>query len=1288
MKRLTFSFILFTFFVLLIIGAQGLFAQPANLTPTPGASVVMVGGSVSLQWVAGGGPPFTLTYTIDGAPQVPIVIGPSPTISPFPIFPAPGGLVVGNVVSWTITDGSGISPATTFTVISAPTPTPANAATGVSQALASVSWTAFDEGGFGDGNYDVDFDDAPAFGSIDAFLANTALTSLGLPALAYNTPYYWRVRDTDIDGLGGDGPWYTFSFTTEIATPVLTGPADASTGQAIPVSLTWTLAGGSGGVTFDLQYHTGGGFPGTTVPGVSSPYSFDGLLNGTTYTWRIVAKKGGEADKTSASRTFKTILATPTLGNPVIGLTGISVLPTFTWTDVTGETGYTLKISTAGSGANQATFDAGLIVSKAVAANATTYSFLATDDTDLPLTNGTVYTWQLFANDVVTGPYSGVNSLIRHFTVAPGFTVSQNSPTDLQSIQSTTVNFGWSIGQSSSGLTFEVQYKIMSVAPTAESDWSGATSLTTTNLSVSNSVALTLGKTYRWRVLIKRTSGGDYVHYPAPNVFRSFSTEGGTTVTLTPNWPTGGTIVYTNTPRLDWIVTGFTTGLTYEVGYRRATGYGAPAPGALMAGATTITGLTTLYTTLPTLLPGETYYWQIRAEYSGTYTSWTTPTTFVVNGPGTLEIPTVNYPRDGATIYSNTPRLDWTLTTSGTGLTYQICYVKDETNPGGAVAGGADVNGSTGKLTSGTTSPDLPPSNFSSNKYLTSPTLEPGKTYWWQVRAYSATKQSILADVNYVGAFSNWSTPTSFVNSGPGTLVVPTLNYPTGGITIYTTAPTLTWYLTTYSTGLYYEIEYDLAANGFGGTADVHTTTADVFSLQLTGLTPGASYHYQIRSKNVPGLNPGASYRSGWSSEGTFTVAGGTVASYAVANWPIGGTTVYTNPPTLSWYLEGSTLGITGYTVKYNRGSEPANWITFDGSDNDATEGQYTGLSASTFSKLITAELTYGATYYWAVYATGTLHPVNAAGVGSFTVVGGSGSTTVVNSYPYNASTVYSTTVPFSWYISGSTAGIVSYTLMYSPSDTWGVADVTVTNITSIPKTITGLTNGTTYYWKVKAVYADASATAFSDTWSFTIQQGSSIIVQPWIGGPHNVAINTNSPTFSWVLPVPPATGLKYELEYSTSSSFLNSTKIENVPNQYATVSGLSSNTKYYWRVRSKATDGTYSYYSNLGKFDVNLPTGVEDPNTIPDEFSLKQNYPNPFNPSTKISFDLPEAARVTIKVFNTIGQLVATVASNELLNAGSYERTFDASGLPTGIYIYQLNSDKFNAYKKMLMIK
>ncbi len=101
-----------------------------------------------------------------------------------------------------------------------------------------------------------------------------------------------------------------------------------------------------------------------------------------------------------------------------------------------------------------------------------------------------------------------------------------------------------------------------------------------------------------------------------------------------------------------------------------------------------------------------------------------------------------------------------------------------------------------------------------------------------------------------------------------------------------------------------------------------------------------------------------------------------------------------------------------------------------------------------------------------------------------------------------------------------------------------------------------------------------------------------------------------------------------------------------------------------------------------------NVATGVEQQKGInPNIFYLGQNYPNPFNPITTISFDLPVQSHVTLKVYNLLGQEIATL-KNEVKPAGSYKETFNASSLSSGIYIYKLSAGKFNSSKKMILIK
>ena len=90
---------------------------------------------------------------------------------------------------------------------------------------------------------------------------------------------------------------------------------------------------------------------------------------------------------------------------------------------------------------------------------------------------------------------------------------------------------------------------------------------------------------------------------------------------------------------------------------------------------------------------------------------------------------------------------------------------------------------------------------------------------------------------------------------------------------------------------------------------------------------------------------------------------------------------------------------------------------------------------------------------------------------------------------------------------------------------------------------------------------------------------------------------------------------------------------------------------------------------------------------SIPGSYALQQNYPNPFNPSTTIEFSLRRSSYVTLNVYNTLGEEVATLAS-EVLSVGSYSVEWDASGVSSGIYFYRLQAGEFVETKKLVLVK
>jgi hypothetical protein len=101
----------------------------------------------------------------------------------------------------------------------------------------------------------------------------------------------------------------------------------------------------------------------------------------------------------------------------------------------------------------------------------------------------------------------------------------------------------------------------------------------------------------------------------------------------------------------------------------------------------------------------------------------------------------------------------------------------------------------------------------------------------------------------------------------------------------------------------------------------------------------------------------------------------------------------------------------------------------------------------------------------------------------------------------------------------------------------------------------------------------------------------------------------------------------------------------------------------------------------------VEVITGIKDQNVIPTEFMVFQNYPNPFNPSTTIEFDLPKTSKVTLKIFNILGEEVTTLVSDRL-SAGSYSYEWDAISLASGIYLYRLEAEEYVETKKMMLLK
>ena len=126
--------------------------------------------------------------------------------------------------------------------------------------------------------------------------------------------------------------------------------------------------------------------------------------------------------------------------------------------------------------------------------------------------------------------------------------------------------------------------------------------------------------------------------------------------------------------------------------------------------------------------------------------------------------------------------------------------------------------------------------------------------------------------------------------------------------------------------------------------------------------------------------------------------------------------------------------------------------------------------------------------------------------------------------------------------------------------------------------------------------------------------------------------------------------------------------------------------------VYSMCIFNNYIYAGTLGQGVWRRPlsevVGIHPTSTeVPENFSLSQNYPNPFNPSTKLGFGISDLGYVSLKIYDVHGREVAVLV-NENLSPGSYEFEWNASGFPSGVYFYKLQSGQFSETKKMLLTK
>ena len=183
---------------------------------------------------------------------------------------------------------------------------------------------------------------------------------------------------------------------------------------------------------------------------------------------------------------------------------------------------------------------------------------------------------------------------------------------------------------------------------------------------------------------------------------------------------------------------------------------------------------------------------------------------------------------------------------------------------------------------------------------------------------------------------------------------------------------------------------------------------------------------------------------------------------------------------------------------------------------------------------------------------------------------------------------------------------------------------------------------------------------------------------------PNNLSIPLNATIDLYTSPS--SVGVEYGPSLSSSVSQIGQATSENY---YVITADLE---KYWlWGFQDSPVNMTQTgkdLFVNIVDYMLNTLVSVDEEGiTKPESFKLNQNYPNPFNPTTKISYSIPSNENVTLKIYNLLGSEVATLV-NEKQAQGSYEVSFNATDLTSGIYFYKITSDNFTQVNKMMLLK
>ncbi len=402
--------------------------------------------------------------------------------------------------------------------------------------------------------------------------------------------------------------------------------------------------------------------------------------------------------------------------------------------------------------------------------------------------------------------------------------------------------------------------------------------------------------------------------------------------------------------------------------------------------------------------------------------------------------------------------------------------------------------------------------------------LAVGTTYFWRVNSKISGQSSAYSDV--------WS----FTTITPP--AVPTLVSPLNAAVNQSVTPTLIW--NDVPGADTYRVQVS-TSNTFA-TTFYNDSTRTSTSQQILGLTIGTTYFWRVNAKNAAGTSNYSIVRSF-----TTIVVPAAPVLFAPADLAVNQSV----NPNLIWV---AVQGADTYRLQVSTSNTFASTV-YNDSTLSSTSQQVSGLLV-------------GTTYFWRVNAK------NVAGTSAYSVVR-SFTTIVLPAAPVLISPLdlavnQSANPTLLW---NAVSGAATYRLQVSTSNTFATTFYNDSTRTNTSQLISGLTIGTTYFWRVNTKNA-AGTSAYSTIWSFTT---SAAPLAPVLIAPLNLAINqSTNPTLSWNASVGANT---YRVQVSTSNTFavtvFNDSTITGTSQP---ITGLIAGTTYFWRVNAKNVAGTSPY--------------------------------------------------------------------------------------------------------------